>query len=316
MGVRADVRRVLERLGIEVVGRSGADLKARCPYHEDRTPSWYIRETGEKAGLHHCQACEAGGDLVELVQHVRGYATAGAAIRWITEEGVTEADLVKQPGLRLEMVTGPKAMRLPAGTVVGEPLETWPAEPRRYVQGRGIEPWQVVRWGIGYAVEGRLRGRIVLPIADERGKLFGYIARAYGLAEKRFLYPRNEEGGDRGVMWGQQHWDTSNRRTLVVTEGAIKSLAVERVAPTGTSHAAIGGARVTPLQLMGMALFREVVIVTDCDEAGERAGEVLEGALGRYTRVRRVRLGKGKDPDNIGPEELREALWEGGPVRS
>ncbi len=307
----ADVLRVLRRLGIEG-DVYGDHLVGLCPYHDDQKPSWRIRLRGERRGLHWCFSCQEGGDLYDLVMQVRDYATRAAAVGWVEEHfgSATEEDLMVPT---IEVVTGlaqRRRLRMPAGVVTGEPLEAWPTLVREYLEGRGITREQVERWGIGYAVDGRLHGRLVIPVRDVYGDLASYVGRAWLDMPKRFLYPREEEGPDLEVLFGEQHWPRPipMRGDVVVTEGAIKSLAVERVFPRA-SHAAIGGSDVRLMHVTKLSTFRRVVVLTDSDAAGERAGFELEAGLAGSTRVARVRLPEGQDADKLPPEELRERLW-------
>lgn len=307
----ADVRRVLRRLGIE--GETYGDhLVALCPYHVSRKPHWRIRLSGPRRGLHWCFSCNEGGDLYDLVMHVRQYATRAAAVGWVEENfgEVTEEDLTAPTLEVVAGLPGRKVFRLPRGVVVGEPLAQWPTLIREYVEGRGIEPWQVERWRIGYAVDGRLQGRIVLPIHNAWGELASYVGRAWREMPKRYLYPREEEGPDPDVMFGEAHWPRAmqQRGTCVVLEGAIKALAVER-AVQHVSIGAIGGSGVTLLQVTKLGTFRKVVVFTDADAAGEKAGFELQAGLSGLTEVERVRLPPGEDADSVPRERVRELLW-------
>lgn len=306
-----DVQRVLRRLGIEG-DVYGDHLVAICPFHGGKKPHWRVRLRGERRGLHWCFSCQEGGDLYDLVMQVRDYGTRAAAVGWVEEHfgAATEEDLAIPT---IEMVTGfaqRRTLRMPAGVTIGEPLEVWPTLVREYLELRGITRAQVTRWGIGYAVDGRLHGRIVIPIRDVYGELASYVGRAWHEMPKRFLYPREEEGQDLEVLFGEQYWPRpiQMRGDVVVTEGAIKSLAVERVFPA-VCQAAIGGSDVRLMHVTKLGTFRRVVVLTDADPAGERAGFELQAALAGTTRVERVRLPPGQDADKLPPQELKERLW-------
>jgi DNA primase len=92
-----------------------------------------------------------------------------------------------------------------------------------------------------------------------------------------------------------------------VTEGALKSLAVERARPE-LAQAALGGSGLRPLHVAKLATFKLVVVLTDNDEPGVCAGDDMEAALSRHTKTVRVTLPVGKDPDSVPLQELRDAL--------
>jgi DNA primase len=315
-----NVLRVLERLGVEVKGTTRDHAQALCPYHEDHTPSWRIRLRGDRAGLHHCQACKEGGDLVELVRQVRGYANRSSAKEWLEREGEhLDAGDLQVPAVNLVLSRARRAFRMPEG-FVREPLAEWVTPAREYALSRGLTWDQIDAWGIGYAVEGKLAGRIVVPVASMWGELQGYMARSFTMAKKRYLYPHESEGADPDCLFGEEHWpmQRSDRHTVVVTEGALKSLAVERALPS-LCIAALGGSPVPPrpIHVAKLATFQRVVVLTDSDAPGEAAGDALAGALGRYSRVFRARLAPGKDADSVEPWALRECIRAavGSPLR-
>jgi DNA primase len=301
-----NVERVLARLKIEG-RRMGAHVTARCPSgdHEDNDPSWRIRvDGGSRDGLHHCQSCGFGGDLFDLVMHVRGYANWTSAKDWLEDNfgQVTARDLEDAPPTTALVMKRDKIFKMPAGFSC-EPMDEWPSPCRRYAESRGLTPEQVKAWGIGYALEGRLADRLVIPIYA--GRLRSYVARAMGESPKRYLYPHEKEGGDLGAMFGEGGWFSRPRSLVVVTEGAFKSLAVERAFP-GVSHAALGGSRLHPLHVAKLASFEAAIVFTDADAAGERVGDELQDVLGHASL--RVRLSPGQDADGVGVDELRAAL--------
>src|SRR5579884_2146301 len=66
------VEEVKARLGIEeVVGqyvelkRSGSGLRGLCPFHQEKTPSFYISPS---RGTYHCFGCGEGGDIFSFLQ--------------------------------------------------------------------------------------------------------------------------------------------------------------------------------------------------------------------------------------------------------
>lgn len=307
MGV--DLRRVLGDLGIRVERVDGEHYIALCPYHQDDEPSWYIRRRGEKKGLHHCFACVEGGDLLALVMHCKGYGTRDGAREWLDKHGeaLTPRDL-DAPAVELHVARRRAAFRMARGYVF-EPLAEWPGPVRDYAEERGLDGRQVERWSVGYALEGRLQGRIVFPVHDDRGSLASYMGRAFTEQGKRYLYPRSEEGPDQEAMFGERHWpdrDSRKRHVVVVTEGALKSLAVERA--TGHYHGALGGSGVSAMRVAKLARWGTVVVLTDEDPAGRQAREELAGGLGGHTRVVHVRLDEGKDPDTVSPHRLRKRI--------
>jgi DNA primase len=308
-------KRALQKLGLEVVDK-GADRRCYgiCPFHQDRHPTnWFIRLRGERAGQHHCFACKAKGGLLDLIAHRRGCSLKGAR-EWLDQlRGGEEVEGVRLPEDEIRLVVsgvGTRAFQLPREVRFGS-LGSWTQTARRYAERRHLTEAQVADWGIGYATSGRLAGRIVIPVRDRDGVAWSYMARTFADHQARYYYPAERERADLDVVFGEQWWPrdgTLRRETVVVAEGALNALAVERAVGGWASVAALGGSDVRPIHVGKLAAFGTVLVMTDDDRAGEGAAEELMVGLARHTRVVRVSLGAGMDADDMDPAELEVRL--------
>ncbi len=68
------IETVLEREGL-TLRRAGRELVARCPFHEDRRPSFRVNP---KKGTWYCDPCGTGGDAIAFVMRQRGLSFADA----------------------------------------------------------------------------------------------------------------------------------------------------------------------------------------------------------------------------------------------
>ena len=134
-----------------------------------------------------------------------------------------------------------------------------------------------------------------------------YTARTFTDQDPRYKNARKDEGPDPSALFGEMNWTRGRAAPshVVVVEGALNALAVERACPD-VAVAAIGGTKsLHPLHLLKLARFKLVTILTDPDIAGDLVAVQIQDALERHAEVRRVRLPEKKDPDNITREELR-----------
>ena len=76
------VQQIKDRLSIvDVVSqyvkleRAGASLRARCPFHAERTPSFHV---SPERGTYHCFGCNVGGDIFSFVEAIEGLDFKGA----------------------------------------------------------------------------------------------------------------------------------------------------------------------------------------------------------------------------------------------
>jgi DNA primase len=302
-----DVLRLLDALGIEYT-RRGSQLRARCPHpdHEDLNPSWTIvADEGGRHGFHHCFACQWGGGPVALVAAVLGLEPKDARA-WL-EDGdyaVTKLEL------ELDVRERPAVAGLGVPPEVQFiPLERWPKAAREYLERRGFGAATVDRWGLGVVSateKTQLRGRIFIPVLDDAGEFRTYQARAFGKAATRYLTPT----AGPPAIFGCQYWPAPvERQVVVVPEGPFDALAVD--AATGLPVGSLLGSDPQPWQLLRLATFRVVVVLTDPDAAGRKAATALQAALARWTRVVLHALPAGRDPAQVyedDPVELRAML--------
>src|SRR6266576_318962 len=61
--------------------KAGARYSGRCPFHEDRSPSFSVNAVDK---LYYCFGCGAKGDLITFVRETEGLDFAGA-IEWLGE---------------------------------------------------------------------------------------------------------------------------------------------------------------------------------------------------------------------------------------
>lgn len=317
-----DLSDVLTRLGVEHK-RKGHELFARCPFHEERTPSWSIRADGsDRHGLWRCKgACvepDDRGSVVTLVARLLnltredGSPDRQAAVLWLT--GEEDAPAEPPPlALELDVSTGevPRAFGLPPGVLV-RPASEWSSLPLRYLVGdRGVPAEQVDRWGLGYALSGKLAGRVVLPVRDAAGYIKSYSARTFVGDRLKWKSADRSDRPDQTALFGEAFWPASDRASVVVVEAALDALAVESATDRRRSVAAIHGSEPLDEHLAKFATFREVLVATDPDDAGEKIHAAVRGSLGRWTRVRRVSLPGGLDASALWhkePDELRRRL--------
>jgi len=55
--------------------KSGKEYTALCPFHSEKTPSFYVNE---EKGLYYCHGCGERGDLITFVQKIEGVDFKGA----------------------------------------------------------------------------------------------------------------------------------------------------------------------------------------------------------------------------------------------
>lgn len=81
MGV--DIAAVIEGAGVEL-RRSGSRLIGRCPFHDEKTPSFFVFPDQQR---YYCFGCQASGDVIDLAQALHGLDFRGALRHLGVERG-------------------------------------------------------------------------------------------------------------------------------------------------------------------------------------------------------------------------------------
>ncbi len=317
------VERLLAALGLKAQQQGHRWWLETCPMpgHRDQNPAhrwknFFVRDerSPHHAGQWHCFSCKQHGRLAELVMVVRAVPYR-EAMEWIS--GLDDGASAAVPYLRVRVIPENPAgvgFRLPGG--VEQPaLDRWPDPPRQYLEGRGVTAEQVSRWHVGYSLDGRLAGRVVFPIRGRGGRLASYAARTFCDQETRYLAPGERERPDLAVFWGEHLWPPEEERsTLILLEGVMNGLAVERVLQAsgwrGWWLGALQGSGLDPHKSLKLRAWRRVVVATDPDRAGDDAGRMLEAAR-RFSASRVERFEyplRGIDACDTPPELLMSAL--------
>lgn len=305
---------VLEALGLEVTARRHGRAWLPCPFHAaepTRDPRFFVRLEGKRAGQCWCFSCKNGGSLYTLVEHIRGCDRKAAlafieqALKGFRAPPTWVRFVERKPDLVRPGLYFPKG-------VVFAPLAAWTPSARRYFEGeRGLSAAEVERYGLGYAADGYLAGRVVFPCRDRRDRIVSYSARTFVDEIPRYKTPHEEHNADRSAIFGEHLWPpVGARRAIVVTEGAVDAVSAAKVA--GVLAGSIGGsAEIDPGQLEKLASFAVVGIMTDNDPAGNAAADVLRRALARHVETVRIELPKGSDANKLcrnDPELLRSTV--------
>jgi DNA primase len=148
---------VVEEIGLVVaLHKSGKSLKGLCPFHNERTPSFYVFP---EAQTWHCFGCNEGGDVFTFVEKQQGLEFREALLYLAEKAGVSVEEIGSQHAEE-DRATSAQKERL---RKLNEDALLWfhqmllrakEAEvARAYVQSRGISTETVIAFGLGYAPE-------------------------------------------------------------------------------------------------------------------------------------------------------------------
>ncbi|MEX1026962.1 MAG: DNA primase [Candidatus Paceibacterota bacterium] len=124
--------------------RSGTNSKARCPFHNERTPSFSVSSERQ---MYYCFGCGAGGDMINFVERIEGVDFYGAMKILADRAGVTFEPIT--PEKRNEKDTLYELLE-EACLYYSTRLEG-AAPVQSYLNGRGVSEASISVWRLGYA---------------------------------------------------------------------------------------------------------------------------------------------------------------------
>lgn len=336
-----------------VIGRSirvqkaGREFKACCPFHNEKTPSFTIND---EKGFYHCFGCGAHGDVIRWMTDHQGLPFIEAVKELAAQAGMDMPEMDRQAARRAQEAKTLHDVMQAAQDFFVESLKGPGGEAARaYLASRGFPAHIMREFGFGYApdsrtalkqalsrfpeamlveaglqivVEGktpydRFRGRLMLPIADQRGRIIafgGRILTADKTDAPKYLNSPDTPLFDKGRTLYNLHRAAPAARSasrIVVVEGYMDVVALaaaglaEAVAPLGTA--------LTEHQLERLWRVTECpTLCFDGDSAGKRAAmKAVARALpllrpGHSLRI--VTLPDGMDPDDVVKKRGREAM--------
>ena len=322
--------------------KAGRKYRGLCPFHSEKTPSFYIDETKQ---LFYCFGCGAGGDTFKYVM-LRESVEFPEALRILARRagiGLPESRTGPRASVRVALLAACKAAAALYHRILfsGDDGDVG----RNYLERRGITAATREALHIGYApdrwdtlkedlvrqghrpevllaaglltrsedgskVYDRFRGRIIFPILSLSGDVIGFGGRIVGDGEPKYLNsPETLIYNKREHLYGLHHARQAIKEAgeAIVVEGYLDYASLFQA---GVRHVvATLGTSFTDDQASLLRRFAEKVIVNyDTDAAGESATRrSLEKLLAREFAVRVLQIPSGKDPDAFLRSESPEA---------
>ncbi len=343
----ADIVRVVsEHVALKKLGTS---WKGLCPFHQEKTPSFNVRQ---EPAVFHCFGCGEGGDVFKFVM-LRERASFPEAVETLARRfgvPVPEGRVAAGP----ERKEREELLALMEAAAQHFTRNLWSAagtRAREYLLGRGFKketlekiragaardawddllgalrgrfaPGLIAKAGLVVERQGkeghydRFRNRAVFPIANEAGKVAAFGARALDGSEPKYLNsPETPVYSKSRILYGLSWARDAIARTrrAVLMEGYLDvARAIEHDV---TEVVATCGTALTAQHARMLRRFAEVVVLNfDQDEAGQKAARrSLELVLEEGLQVRIVELPEGHDPDSYlkaeGAEAYRRRLEE------
>ena len=329
--------------------KAGANFKANCPFHNEKTPSFFVSPARQSW---HCFGCSRGGDMFSFVMEIEGIDFSESL-----------KILADRAGVEIEKIDKNRQNeRLRLLQLIDESVKFYEAEMRKngeviaYLKKRGMKGETAKSFGIGYAPAGwrnlydylkdkgysdsemekagmtvksakaqagyydRFRSRIMFPILNVSGQAVGFSGRIFG-----------EEGTDSGgkyinspqtvlydksailYAFDKAKNEIRKKDACVIVEGQMDAVMSHQA---GAANAvAVSGTALTAEHLkLIKRLTEKIIMAFDKDEAGARASSKgIDMALAEGFEVKIAVSPSGKDPADAvldNPESWLKAVSE------
>ncbi|OJY65350.1 MAG: DNA primase [Rhodospirillales bacterium 70-18] len=318
------------------LSRSGRHWKGNCPFHNEKSPSFYVYDDG-----YHCFGCGAHGDAISFVMQSQGLgfmeaveSLAGEAGMDVPKPTPAAADAERRR-LDLHGVLDAAAaffqrrLHLPEGRAGLD-----------YLRARGLTDETIARFGLGWSGEGRgalpadlarqdippamlleaglLRetedgraprelfyNRVMFPIRDRRGRTISFGGRILGDGQPKYVNgPETALFSKRRTLYALDFAREGARagQRVVAVEGYMDVIALHQAGFSGT--VAPLGTALTEEQLEELwRLSPTPTLCFDGDAAGARAAaraaSLVLPMLGPQRSLTLATLPPGEDPDTL-----------------
>lgn len=327
--------------------RAGTTLKALCPFHQEKTPSFTVNRQRQ---IFHCFGCGAGGDVIKFVM-LRENVDFMTALRILAKRAGVELRMDADDGdgvAKDRLFQALEQAALFFRSMLAEDESA--AEARAYLKSRVLDGEAAETYGIGFAPPGwnhmealgrskgwgldlleaaglvkpsekpgrsthydRFRNRLMFPIRDEIGRVVGFSGRRMGGEEEGAKYvnsPASAVFNKSRILYGldRARQAMASDRTAILCEGQVDCIRCQ-INGFGQTVATQGTALSEDHARMLRRYADTVVLLLDADTAGQKAA--VRGAhvlLAAGLNVSVAVLPAGEDPDSLLCKQGPEAL--------
>jgi DNA primase len=325
--------------------KAGANYKALCPFHSEKTPSFFVSPARQ---IWHCFGCGAGGDIFKFIMQIEG-VEFGDALRILAQKAGVELKPISPEWRKLKTErqrlyeicewTTRFFERQLVGSSKGK-------ESKEYLFGRGMNEESIKKWRLGWAPDSwravsdflvskgykneeieraglslrneqgsfydRFRARIIFPIFDLNSQVIGFSGRVLKNDEgAKYINTPNTPLYDKSrVLYGlaQAKLEIRKQNFCILVEGNTDAILSHQAGNENT--VATSGTALTPWQLRVLKRYSNNLLVAfDMDIAGELAAKRgIDLAQREGFNIKVVRMGKYKDPAELIVENKKD--WD------
>ncbi len=315
--------------------RAGREWKGCCPFHTEKTPSFYINEEKQ---FYHCFGCGAHGDVIRFLTDNEGLPFIEAIKQLAGEAGLEVPEETPEERAKAQRAASLYDVMEAAAIWFEEQLQGMSgSNARDYIKKRGLTAATVKRFRLGFAPDSRgglkaaltaagmgldqlieagllisvedkdpydrFRGRLMFPIRDPKGRVIAFGGRVLDGGEPKYLNSPDTPLFDKGrTLYNYDQAGPLARKSgeAHIVEGYMDVIALAQ-AGLETAVAPLGTALTEDQMKLLWRVAPEPLACFDGDNAGQRAAlRAANRALPVLVPGRSLRfltLPPGEDPD-------------------
>lgn len=316
------------------VQQSGINYKGLCPFHGEKTPSFYINTSKQ---IYKCFGCGEGGDVINFVMKIENLEFMDAVKLLAKDCGIEiNTNMDEQSKIRMEKVKKIQDINTEAARYYFSNLIKEKNYGYEYLRRRGLDDKIIKKFGLGYAPKAwtnlmeyliskgyeketlvecglvtykkdgnkyydRFINRVIFPIFDYRGNVIGFGGRVLDDSLPKYLNSPdtlafNKKYNLYGLNFARKN---ITDRTVILVEGYMDLISLYQYGIRNVC-ATLGTALTIDQGNLLKRYVDTVVISYDSDDAGVKATlRAIDILTSVGINVKVLNLKDVKDPDEF-----------------
>ena len=329
------------------IKQSGTNFKGLCPFHGEKTPSFYVSTSKQ---MYKCFGCGEGGDVIKFVMSMENLEFMDALKLLAKQCGVdVNTNMNEETKLKMEKINKFQNIHREAARYYFSNLITSKNPGYNYLRNRGLDDKIIKKFGLGYSLKSwdslknyllskgytneelsecglitykkennksydKFRNRVMFPIFDYRGNVIGFGGRVLDDSEPKYLNSPdtlifNKRFNLYGLNFSRKEIID---KTIILVEGYMDLISLYQYGIKNV--VATLGTALTDQQGMLIKRYADSAIISyDSDDAGIKATLRAIDILTKLDiNVKVLNLKDCKDPDEFmrkyGIDEFKKAI--------
>ena len=325
----SDIERIIS--GYVPLSRKGRNLSGLCPFHSEKTPSFFVYPQTQSF---YCFGCGAGGDVITFIRRIENLEYM-EAVRFLAEKcGLTVPDSQQEDERAVQRRRILEINRETARFFHAQLMSEQGKQAYDYLTRRGRDRKIIRHFGLGYAPEGwrvlsdylkskgftdeemvaanvavnskrgsvydRFRNRVMFPIIDLRGNVVGFGGRALDDQGAKYLNTSDTPVFKKSRnLFAMNFAKTSKQLGLILAEGYMDVIAIHQ-AGFDNAIATLGTALTDEQARLISQYTDKVILAYDSDGPGQAATKRAINIFDEVgVKVSVLSMTGAKDPDEF-----------------